>query len=124
MIIILNGCPVRYVPFVAVYFIVAELFNNVANPALSDMGKIRNWGLWALVSLVGALVFLYGGTMASHVSAFRILYSLRVRLAGLPMGYHTRQSSGAIKKMTAGSRSRAGMRNCWPGRVYTPICGQ
>ncbi len=91
-----------FVPFVAVYFIVAELFNNAANPALSDMGQIRSWGLWALLSLFGALLFLYGSTMASHVSAFRILYSLRVRLAEhlarLPMGYHTRQSSGAIKK--------------------------
>ncbi|AOT72016.1 ABC transporter ATP-binding protein [Geosporobacter ferrireducens] len=91
-----------FVPFAAVYFIVAELLKNAANPALSDMALIRQWGLWAILSLLGSLIFLYGGTMASHIAAFRILYSLRIRLAQhlakLPMGYHTRQSSGAIKK--------------------------
>jgi ATP-binding cassette subfamily B protein len=91
-----------FVPFVATYFIVAELLAHAADPAASDMALIRTWGLWALLSLLGALVFLYGSTMASHISAFRILYGLRMRLAQhlstLPMGYHTRQSSGAIKK--------------------------
>ncbi|KJF26992.1 ABC transporter ATP-binding protein [Clostridium aceticum] len=91
-----------FVPFVATYFIVAELLNNAANPALSNVFLIRQWGLRALLSLLGALLFLYGGLMASHIAAFRILYNLRIRLAEhlakLPMGYHTRQSSGAIKK--------------------------
>jgi len=91
-----------FFPFVAAYFIVAELLRHAAAPALIDMEMIRQWGWWALYSLLGALVFLYAGTMASHVAAFRILYNLRVRLAEhlarLPMGYHTRHSSGAIKK--------------------------
>ncbi len=91
-----------FVPFVATYFIVEELLTNATNPALSNMELIRQWGLWAFFSLIGSLVFLYGSTMASHISAFRILYNLRMRLAGhlatLPMGYHTQQSSGAIKK--------------------------
>ena len=92
-----------FFPFVAAYFIVAELLQHAASPALSDMDSIRQWGLWALYALLGALLFLYAGTMASHIAAFRILYSLRVRLtehlARLPMGYHTRQSSGTIKKL-------------------------
>lgn len=91
-----------FIPFVVTYFIVAELLHNAAQPAMSDMALIRRWGLGALWSLLGALVFLYGGSIASHISAFRILYSLRMRLAEhlarLPMGYHTRRSSGAIKK--------------------------
>jgi ATP-binding cassette subfamily B protein len=92
-----------FFPFVAAYFIVAELLQHAASPALSDMDSIRQWGLWALYALLGALLFLYAGTMASHIAAFRILYSLRVRLAEhlarLPMGYHTRQSSGTVKKL-------------------------
>jgi ATP-binding cassette subfamily B protein len=91
-----------FIPFVAIYFIVEELLKNAADPALSDMAAIRQWGLWALFSFLVSLIFFYGSTMASHISAFRILYSLRIRLAEhlakLPMGYHTRQSSGAIKK--------------------------
>lgn len=91
-----------FVPFVATYFIVQELLRNAANPTLSNMDLIRHWGIMAFLSLIGSLLFLYGSTMLSHISAFRVLYNLRIRLAEhlakLPMGYHTRQSSGAIKK--------------------------
>ncbi len=91
-----------FVPFVAIYFIVSELFANAADPAMSNMTLIQSWGVWALLSLLAALAFLYASTMMSHVSAFRILYNLRIRLARhlatLPMGYHTRQASGTIKK--------------------------
>jgi ATP-binding cassette subfamily B protein IrtA len=91
-----------FIPFVSVYFIVEELLKNAANPGLSNVNLIRQWGLWAIVSLVISFLFFFGSTMASHIAAFRILYGLRMRLAEhlakLPMGYHTRQSSGAIKK--------------------------
>ncbi len=93
----------QLVPFAAVYFIVEELLENAAAPSFIDKALVQFWGVWALISLVASLVFLYGSTMASHVSAFRILYGLRLRLAEhlakLPMGYHTRQSTGAIKKI-------------------------
>ena len=93
----------QLVPFAAIYFIVEELLKNAANPGLVDKSLIQFWGLWALISLVASLVFLYASTMASHVSAFRILYGLRLglaeHLAKLPMGYHTRQSTGTIKKI-------------------------
>jgi ATP-binding cassette subfamily B protein len=91
-----------FIPFVSVYYIVAELLKNAAHPAFSNMALIRQWGVWALFSLLISFLFFFGSTMASHISAFRILYGLRMRLAEhlakLPMGYHTRQSSGAIKK--------------------------
>jgi ATP-binding cassette subfamily B protein len=91
-----------FIPFVSVYYIVAELLKNAAHPALSNMVLIRQWGLWALFALLISFLLFFGSTMASHISAFRILYGLRMRLAEhlakLPMGYHTRQSSGAIKK--------------------------
>ncbi len=89
-------------PYIAVYVIVAELLENAATPALIDYSLIWHWGLYALLLLLGALVFIYAGNMCSHIAAFRILYNMRVRLsqhlARLPMGYFNRQSTGAIKK--------------------------
>ncbi|MDF2597062.1 MAG: transporter ATP-binding protein [Clostridia bacterium] len=91
-----------FVPFVAVYFIVEELLKNAAHPVLGNMALIRQWGLFAFGALIVSFLFFFAGSMAAHISAFRILYGLRLRLADhlakLPMGYHTRQSSGAIKK--------------------------
>ena len=91
-----------FVPYVAVYYIAAELLKNAAAPSANDMEIIRLWGWRALWSLPAALLLLYGGIMASHVAAFRTLYAIRMRLArhlaALPLGYHTRGSSGAVKK--------------------------
>lgn len=93
----------QFIPFVAIYYIVREILQNAALPMLENMALIRDWAMWALLALILGLLTLYASTMASHVAAFRILYSLRVRLAGhlarLPMGYHTGRSSGAIKKI-------------------------
>jgi ATP-binding cassette subfamily B protein len=92
----------QFSPYVAVYFIVAELLENAATPSLIDYGYIQQWGLYALLFLAGALLFTYAGNMCSHIAAFRTLYRMRVRLsqhlARLPMGYFNRQSTGAIKK--------------------------
>ncbi len=92
-----------FIPFVSIYFIVAELLKNAADASLINTSLIRNWGLWALLSLLAALAALYGSIMSSHVSAFRILYGLRIRatahLAKLPMGYHNQNASGTIKKI-------------------------
>lgn len=91
-----------FVPFVAIYYIAAELLKNASNPMLCDIALLKQWGIWALVSTFIGLALLYGSSMLSHISAFKILYSLRIRLcehlAKLPMGYHNRQSTGAIKK--------------------------
>ncbi len=93
----------HFIPFVAVYFIVQELLSNAAAPAGADTAIIAHWGVLALAALVLALLTQYAATMASHTAAFRILYNLRLRLAAhlakLPMGYHTANSSGAIKKV-------------------------
>lgn len=93
----------QFVPFAATYFIIEELLIHAVDPGSIDKILIRNWGIWAFVSLLGSLAFLYASTMLSHISAFRILYKLRIHLADhlakLPMGYHTRQSTGTIKKI-------------------------
>ena len=59
----------QFTPYVAVYFIVAELLENAATPSLIDYGYIQQWGFYALLFLVGALIFIYAGNMCSHIDS-------------------------------------------------------
>ena len=90
------------VPYLSVYQVLDELLKNAGNVTASDSGYMIRWAWIAFIGLVAALLLLYGGLMASHVAAFRILYGLRVRLSEhigrLPLGYLNGTSTGAIKK--------------------------
>jgi len=90
------------VPYVSVYYILAELLSHAADLSSVDGPAMIRWGWIALWGLVAGLITMYLGGMASHIAAFRILYGLRVRLAEqigrLPLGYLTRTSIGAVKK--------------------------
>lgn len=63
------------------------------------------------ISAILSVIFLYAGTMASHISAFKILYGLRVGLAVhlAKQGLYERlwnlqqQSSGWSMKQVAGA---------------------
>jgi len=90
------------VPYVSVYYILAELLSHAADLSSVDGPAMIRWGWIALWGLVAGLITMYLGGMASHIAAFRILYGLRVQLAEqigrLPLGYLTRTSIGAVKK--------------------------
>lgn len=90
------------VPYLSVYQVLDELLKNAGNVMASDSGYMIHWAWIAFIGLAAALLLLYGGLMASHVAAFRILYGLRVRLSEhigrLPLGYLNSTSTGAIKK--------------------------
>jgi len=90
------------VPYVSVYYILAELLSHAADLSSIDGPAMIRWGWIALGGLVAGLITMYLGGMASHIAAFRILYGLRVQLAEqigrLPLGYLTRTSIGAVKK--------------------------
>ena len=90
------------VPYVSVYFILAELLKNAADPSQSDGVWMARWGVIALMGLVGGLMTMYVGGMCSHIAAFRILYGLRMKLfkhlGRLSLGYLTQTSTGAVKK--------------------------
>jgi ATP-binding cassette subfamily B protein len=91
-----------FFPYLSTFMILRELFRHSADPATADMAMIRNYAGYTLAAMVVSYIFFYISTMASHISAFRILYNLRIKLAShlasLPMGFHNRQSTGAIKK--------------------------
>ncbi|RXZ80781.1 ABC transporter ATP-binding protein [Paenibacillaceae bacterium] len=90
------------VPYVSVFLILRELLEHAANPAAADGSFITRWGVIALIGLLGSLVMMYAGGMASHIAAFRILYGLRVKLSShigkLPLGWLNGTSTGAVKK--------------------------
>ena len=89
-------------PYISVYFVLAELLKNAADLSLADGALMIRWGITALLGMLTGFIFLYFSFLASHIAAFRILYSLRVRLADhlgrLHLGYLTRTSTGAVKK--------------------------
>jgi ATP-binding cassette, subfamily B, bacterial IrtA/YbtP len=94
-----------FVPFVAVYRILAELAAHAADPSGIDAGFIRHWGYISLAAVLLYGILLYCSLMLSHIAAFTILYELRMALAAklsrLPMGFFTRKTSGYIKKVMA-----------------------
>ncbi|GIO91484.1 ABC transporter ATP-binding protein [Paenibacillus lactis] len=90
------------VPYASVYFILKELLEHAASPALADGAKMIRFGVIALLGFAVGLITMYAGGMASHIAAFRILYGLRIKLSGhigkLPLGWLTGKSTGAVKK--------------------------
>ncbi len=90
------------VPFISVYFILAELLRHAAAPGGIDGKTMIWWGGVALCGLILGLITSYCGIMCSHLAAFRIQYNLRIRmtehLGRLPLGYLNGTSTGAVKK--------------------------
>ncbi|SFB41184.1 ABC transporter ATP-binding protein [Clostridium frigidicarnis] len=89
-------------PYIAVYFIMAELLKNASNLTGAHSSYMMKWGMVALGGLLGGVIFIYGSGLMSHAAAYRILYRLRVRLSAhigkLPLGYLSNTSTGIIKK--------------------------
>lgn len=90
------------IPFLSVYFILAELLRHASSPGQVDGAYMIRWGWIALGGLIGGLVTSYCGIMCSHIAAFRIQYNLRVRmtehLGRLPLGFLNGTSTGVVKK--------------------------
>lgn len=90
------------VPYASVYFILKELLEHAALPALADGVKMIRFGIIALIGLAVGLITTYAGGMLSHIAAFRILYGLRVKLSEhigkLPLGWLNGKSTGGVKK--------------------------
>lgn len=76
---------------------------HAQQPLGIDKEYVVYWGIFAFLALLASLLALYIGVMCSHIAAFNILYTLRVRLADhiakLPMGFHTKTATGELKKI-------------------------
>ena len=97
--IIGQGCGI--VPFFMIYCIVAEIGSKPLN-------EIERQFIWTLVFAgIVAIILKHAclglSTTLSHISAFNILYNLRIKIAGklgtLPLGYFNKKNTGQIKKV-------------------------
>lgn len=94
---------VSFVPFIAIYYIIRELAVNMSNLSGLDSGYMIRLGWLAGGAAVGAILLNFVALMCSHLAAFQTLYSLKLKfanhLASLPMGFHTENSTGKIRKV-------------------------
>ena len=94
---------VSFVPFIAIYFIIRELAMNMQNPGSLNGPYMIRMGWFAGGATVGAILLNFLALMCSHMAAFKTLYGLKLKfadhLASLPMGFHTENSTGKIRKV-------------------------
>ncbi|MDR2090343.1 MAG: ABC transporter ATP-binding protein/permease [Clostridiales bacterium] len=93
---------VSFVPYAAIYFIVKELLLNINDLSGMDASYVVGLGWLAGGSAMGCVVLNYAALMCSHVAAFETIYALKLdfarHLAALPMGFHTQNSTGKLRK--------------------------
>jgi len=86
------------VPYIIVFYIIQEL--TIENP---DFSNLKNYLIYATISAIIGVFFLYVSSMLSHIAAFNILYELRKfiaeKIGKLSMGSLLNKSSGAFKKI-------------------------
>jgi len=94
---------VSFVPFIAIYYIIRELAVYMSDAAVLNSTYVIRLGWLAGGSAVGAIALNFAALMCSHMAAFRTLYQLKLRftthLASLPMGFHTQNSTGKVRKI-------------------------
>jgi len=86
------------VPYIIMFYIIQEL--TIENP---DFSNLKNYLIYATISAIIGVFFLYVSSMLSHIAAFNILYELRKfiaeKIGKLSMGSLLNKSSGAFKKI-------------------------
>ena len=94
---------VSFVPFIAIYFVIRELAMNMGDLSGLDGSYMIHLGWLAGGAAIGAILLNFLALMCSHLAAFKTLYHLKLKftnhLASLPMGFHTENSTGKIRKV-------------------------
>lgn len=91
-----------FVPYYCIYTILVEIISKAGDLSRADCGYIIKYARLALGAAGTGLAAMYAGSVLCHRAAFKVLYDLKIKLAGhlarLPLGFFTDHSSGAIKK--------------------------
>ncbi|RJG24268.1 ABC transporter ATP-binding protein [Paenibacillus thiaminolyticus] len=90
------------VPYLSVYFVMAELLRHAPDISGVNAPFVIRWAVLGVAGMAVGYFLMYVGGMCSHIAAFRILYSIRVKLSAhigrLPLGYFNKNATGKIKK--------------------------
>jgi len=88
------------VPFGIIYLILIEIYKN---PQDIDQRTVWQLVIAGLIAVVLKFVFMAVSSALSHISAFDILYSVRIKisekLASLPLGFFNKRNTGDIKRV-------------------------
>ncbi|MDR1175841.1 MAG: ABC transporter ATP-binding protein/permease [Treponema sp.] len=97
------GIVVSFTPFVAVYLIIGQLVAHFGDLSGMDRSLVIRYGYLAAGGAASAVLLTFFALMCSHVAAFTTLYRLKLdftrHIASLPMGFHTENSTGKIRKV-------------------------
>jgi ATP-binding cassette subfamily B protein len=90
-------------PFVYIYFIIKEILIVSGNISLVNTGLVISYGWLALFYAVSGILVTFAALMCTHVVAFKTIknvrYDLLKHLATLPLGFHTLNPSGKVRKI-------------------------
>jgi len=94
---------ISFVPFISIYFIIRELALSMSALDGIDGRHLISLGWLAGGSAIAAILINFFALMCSHIAAFKTLYQLKLQftnhLASLPMGFHTENSTGKVRKV-------------------------
>lgn len=92
-----------FMPFIAIYFIISEIVVNFQSLEFLNKPYLIQLGWLAGGTAVLAIALNFIALMCSHLAAFNTLYILKLdftrHLASLPMGFHTENSTGKMRKV-------------------------
>lgn len=101
-----------FVPFVAIYFVIADAVSVYPDFALLDTGRMIACGWVAIGGAVGNIVIYTAALLCSHAAGFDTAYRLRVALVGhvtrIPLGRFESLGSGRVAKVMDANAEKAG----------------
>ncbi len=92
-----------FAPYICVYFILRELLKSAADITQTSFAAVGIYAWVALGAVVVGLVLSFASSVLSHGAAYKILFELRMKfvehISKLPMGFHTSNSTGKLRKL-------------------------
>jgi ATP-binding cassette subfamily B protein len=93
----------QFMPYFSAFKVIEIAAVNHGDLNQGHIRLIMAWVMAGVACIGGGFVFMYTGSLCSHMAAFKILYGLRMNLAKklteLPLGFHSENATGKIRKI-------------------------
>lgn len=94
---------ITLLPFICIYFAAGEVLRVFPNISLIDIDRLTMFGWYAVIFAVAGFFIYFAALMLSHIAAFHVERNMKSKLmhhlTKLPMGFHTQNSSGKLRKI-------------------------